>query len=75
MSTLRGPAQLAGLQGALCVPTYNLTNGVVDRPWAFWDRGFKSHIHHNKLFQTFPIHVDLEKCSPRYTQEMKRLGY
>ena len=29
MSTLRGPAQLADLQGALCVPTYNLTNGVV----------------------------------------------
>ena len=25
MSTLRGPAQLADLQGALCVPTYNLT--------------------------------------------------
>ena len=30
MSTLRGPAQLADLQGALCVPTYNLTNGVVE---------------------------------------------
>ena len=29
LSTLRGPAQLADLQGALCVPTYNLTNGVV----------------------------------------------
>ena len=31
VSTLRGPAQLADLQGALCVPTYNLTNGVVGR--------------------------------------------
>ena len=27
MSTLRGPAQLADLQGALCVPTYNSTLG------------------------------------------------
>ena len=25
MITLREPAQLADLQGALCVPTYNLT--------------------------------------------------
>ena len=25
VSTLRGPAQLADLQGALCVPTYNFT--------------------------------------------------
>ena len=25
MSTLRGPAQLADLQGALCVPTFNFT--------------------------------------------------
>ena len=25
LSSLRGPAQLADLQGALCVPTYNLT--------------------------------------------------
>ena len=30
VSTLRGPAQLADLQEALCVPTYNLTNGVVE---------------------------------------------
>ena len=29
MSTLRGPAQLADLQGALCVPTYNFTNAPV----------------------------------------------
>ena len=28
-STLRGPAQLADLQGAICVLTNNLTNGVV----------------------------------------------
>ena len=25
VSTLRGPAQLADLQGALCVPAYNFT--------------------------------------------------
>ena len=31
MSTLRGPAQLADLQGALCVPTYNITHGVVGK--------------------------------------------
>ena len=31
MSTLRGPTPSANLQGALCVPTYNLTNGVVGR--------------------------------------------
>ena len=31
MSILRGPAQLADLQGALCVPTFNLTCGVDGR--------------------------------------------
>ena len=31
MSTLRGPAQFADLQGALCVPTFNLTCGVDGR--------------------------------------------
>ena len=31
MSTLRGPAQLADLQGALCVPTFNFTCGVDGR--------------------------------------------
>ena len=41
----------------------------------FLGRGFEPHIHHNKLFQIFPIHDELEKYSPRYTQEMKRLGY
>ena len=29
MSTLRGLAQLANLQGALCVPTYNLTYAML----------------------------------------------
>ena len=39
----------------------------------FLGREFKSHIHHNKLFfQTFPI-VELEKYSPRYTQEWNGL--
>ena len=37
-------------------------------------RGFKSHTHHNKLFQTFPM-IELEKYSPRHTQEMEPLGY
>ena len=27
------------------------------------------------IFSDFPIHVELEKYSPRYTQEMKPLGY
>ena len=39
----RTSAQLADLQGALCVPTYNLTNGVVGRTMGFGGRGFKSH--------------------------------
>ena len=28
----------------------------------------------NKRFQTFPIYVRLEKYSPRYSQDKKRLG-
>ena len=41
----------------------------------FLGRGFNSHIHYyNKLFQSFLMHVELEKYSPRFTQEMKRLG-
>ena len=38
MSTLRGPAQLADLQGALCVPTYNFTNGVDELNLLLWQR-------------------------------------
>ena len=38
-------------------------------------RGFESHIHHNKRFLDFRPHVELDKYSPRYPQEMKRLGY
>ena len=36
---------------------------------------FFSVVHNNKLFQTFPMYVELEKYSPGYTQEMKPLGY
>ena len=36
--------------------------------------GSSPTIHHHEIFQTFP-HVELEKYSARYTQEMKRLGY
>ena len=45
MSTLRGPAQLADLQGALCTPTNNLTNGVDGRTrTCAWDHnGFRVH--------------------------------
>ena len=39
----------------------------------FLGRGFKSRIHHNKLFQIFPK-IELQKYSPRYAQEMKQLG-
>ena len=69
MSTLRGPAQLADLQGALCVPIYNLTNGVVGRTMGFWVVGSIPTI------QIFPMYVELEEYSPWYPQEMKRLGY
>ena len=37
-------------------------------------RGFKSHHPLQKTFSNFP-HVELEKCPPRYTQEMKPLVY
>ena len=41
----------------------------------FWDIvGLSPTSTVNKLFQNFP-HVELEKYSPRYTQEMNRLGY
>ena len=42
VSTHRGPAQLADLQGALCVPTYNLTNGVDGRTATGSERFFVS---------------------------------
>ena len=72
VSTLRGPAQLADLQGALCVPTYNLTNGVVGRTMGFWVVGSD---HTSTIINFFRLsHVELEKYPPRYTQEMKRLG-
>ena len=33
-----------------------IKKGIVDRPWVFLiNRGFGSHIHHNKLSQTFPM--------------------
>ena len=38
VSTLRGPAQLADLQGALCVPTNNLTCGVDGLDLLLWQR-------------------------------------
>ena len=38
MSTRRGPAQLADLQGALCVPTYSLTCGVDELDMLLWQR-------------------------------------
>ena len=39
----------------------------------FLGRQFESHIHHHILFHIF-ADVELEKYSPRYTQEMKPLG-
>ena len=50
-------------------PLISLTNSVVGRIMFFLGRGFESHIHHNKLFQTFSHlfdswHVELEKYSP-----------
>ena len=40
VSALRGPVQLADLQGALCVPTNNLTHDIVDRIYLLllWQR-------------------------------------
>ena len=63
MSTLRGPVQLADLQEALCVPTNNLSKWRRRQTMGFLGRGFKSHIHHNKLFQSFPM-SNLKKLSP-----------
>ena len=53
-------------------PLITLTNGVVDRPWVFgsWVRSPPSTIIN---FSDLP-HVELEKYSPWYPQEMKRLG-
>ena len=38
MSTLRGPAQMADLQGTLCVPTFNFTCGVDELDMLLWQR-------------------------------------
>ena len=38
MGTLRGPAQLADLQEALCVPTHNFTCGVDELDMLLWQR-------------------------------------
>ena len=38
VSTLRGPAQLADLQGALCVPAINFTCGVDELDMLLWQR-------------------------------------
>ena len=54
-------------------PLITLTNGVVDRPWVFWVVGSIPTIHNNnKLFRF--SHVELEKYSSWYPQEMKQLG-
>ena len=55
MDTLREPAQLAELQGAICVPPITLHVASSAGPWLFLGRGFNFHIHHNELFQTFPM--------------------
>ena len=54
-------------------PLNSLTNIVVGRTWVFgsWVRSPPSTII---SFSEFP-HVELEKYSPWYPQEMKRLGY
>ena len=76
MSTLRGPAQLAILQGAFCGPTYNLTSrwgflffgpGVFDR-WRVelldcGTMGVYANFHENVLFEDWRIEalVGLQK--------------
>ena len=54
-------------------PTNASTNGVVDRPWVFGVVG-SSPTSTKYFFSDFP-HVELEKYSRRYPQEMKPLGY
>ena len=60
--------------------TINNTPLIIINKWrrrqtmGFLGRGFKSHIHHNKLFSDF-AQVELDEYFPRYTQEVKRLGY
>ena len=39
VSTVRGPAQLTDLQGALCVPTYNLTSDYIMNRLGSYGRG------------------------------------
>ena len=57
------------------VATTTLTNnGVVDRPWFFWVVGSIPTIHNIIMNFSDFLQVEFEKYSPRYTQEMKRLG-
>ena len=56
MSTLRGPAQLANLQRALCVPTYNFTCGVDELDLLLWQRSSNlSHLFFVATFLLLPI--------------------
>ena len=54
-------------------PLNTLTNGVVGRTMGFFGSWVRSPPSTIIIFSDFP-HVKLEKYSPGYTQEMKRLG-
>ena len=63
-----------------CRDTYSVSHLYSPTKWCrrqtmgFWVVGSNPTIHTKKTFSDFP-HVELEKYSPRYPQEMKPLGY
>ena len=61
MSTIRAPAQLADLQGALCVPTFNLTCGVDELDMLLWQR---SSNFSDSFFVAILLLLSIEPTTP-----------